>query len=145
MDDVIKKIDTAEKCAIFARNARERGREDLAQEALKHAINLKAAKHKAVTDAEKAALQAVYAYEETLRAKRGKNIRAHRTWQMIDRHGIIEAVERAVKRPTETPGYTSLVGMGLQDFAFEAVILRFPDVFSAEALAVSKARLADWA
>ena len=145
MDDVVKKIDTPEKCAIFARNARQRGREDLAQEALKHAIELKAAKHNAVTAAEKEALQAVYAYEETLRVKRGKNIRAIRTWQMIERHGIIEAVERAVKRPTETQGYTSLVSMGLQDFAFEAVILRFPDVFSSEAIAVSRARLADWA
>ena len=63
---------------------------------------------------------------------------------MIERHGIIKAVERAVNRPTETQGYTSLVEMGLEDFAFESVILRYPELFSDEAIAKSKQRLNAW-
>ena len=56
------------------------------------------------------------------------------TWQMIDRHGIIPAVERAVNRPYETAGYTALSEMGLEAYAFEAVIVRYPGLFSDEAV-----------
>ncbi|MDO9478487.1 MAG: hypothetical protein Q7L07_17400 [Pseudohongiella sp.] len=144
MDDRVKKIDSPEKCEIFAKNAIQRGRQDLANEALLRATELRAQSYGAVTQAEQEALQAIYAYEETLRAKNGKKTRATRTWQMIGRHGIIESVNRAVCRPVETQGYKALLKMGLADFAFEAVILRHPDVFSAEAVAVSRERLADW-
>jgi hypothetical protein len=41
-------------------------------------------------------------------------------------------------------GYTALVEMGLQDKAFEAVVLRHPDVFSAAAIRRSKERLRNW-
>jgi hypothetical protein len=36
-----------------------------------------------------------------------------------------------------------LVEMGLEEFAFEAVILRHPEVFSASAIEISKRRLAE--
>lgn len=144
MDDRIKKIDSPEKCEIFAKNALQKGRQDLANEALLRATELKAESYGATTKAEKEALQAIYAYEETLRAKNGKKTRATRTWQMIERHGIIESVNRAVCRPTETQGYKALLSMGLADFAFEAVILRYPGIFSPEAVKISKERLADW-
>ena len=144
MDDRVKKIDSPEKCEIFAQNAIQRGRPDLANEALLRATELRAQSYGAVTQAEKEALQAIYAYEETLRAKNGKKTRATRTWQMIGRHGIIESVNRAVCRPVETQGYKALLEMGLADFAFESVILRHPDIFSAEAVAVSRERLAEW-
>ena len=60
---------------------------------------------------------------------------------MIERHGILEAVERAVNRKEETVGYTSLVKMGLEDYAFEAVILRHPSFFSASAVQRSQERI----
>ena len=144
MDDRIRKIDSPDRCEIFAKNARAKGRDDLAKEALLRAVELRAVQHGATSEAEKEALQAVYAYEETLRAKNGKRTRANRTWQMINRHGIIESVNRAVCRPTETQGYRMLAEMGLADFAFEAVILRHPNVFSEDAVQVSKERLDQW-
>lgn len=52
---------------------------------------------------------------------------------MINRHGIIQAVERAVNRKTEPMGYQALVEMGMADLAFEAIVLRHPDLFSEEA------------
>lgn len=116
----------------------------MANEALLRATELRAESYGASTQAEKEALQAIYAYEETLRVKNGKKTRASRTWQMIERHGIIESVNRAVCRPTETPGYRALLNMGLGEFAFEAVILRYPEVFSTEAVEVSKERLSSW-
>ncbi|MDR0279414.1 MAG: hypothetical protein LBJ37_16165 [Paucimonas sp.] len=144
MDDRITKIDSPEKCEIFAKNAIKNGRQDLANEALLRATELRAESYGAATQAEKEALQAIYAYEETLRVKNGKKTRATRTWQMIERHGIIESVNRAVCRTAETQGYRALLDMGLGKFAFEAVILRFPEVFSTEAVQVSRERLSNW-
>lgn len=144
MDKRIKKLDTPKKCEIFAKNAIVHGRSDLALEANQRAIELRADEHNAETTAEIEALQAVYAYEELLFKKNGKRHRATRTWQMIQRHGIIEAVERAVKRDVVTQGYTMLVEMGLEKHAFEAVILRHQDDFSDEAISVSRSRLKEW-
>lgn len=144
MDARIQRLDTPNKCEIFARNATNHGRPDLAREANQRAVELRAEEHNAETTAEIEALQAVYAYEELLTKKNGRRTRANRTWQMIDRHGIIESVERAVKRSTAPQGYTLLADMGLEEYAFEAVILRHPEVFSDEAIRVSKERLAEW-
>ena len=60
---------------------------------------------------------------------------------MIAKHGIIQAVERVVSRPSEAKGYTALVKMGMEDKAFEAVVLRHPRVFSAMAVERSRERL----
>jgi len=144
MDDKVKKLNTPEKCEIFAKNCLERGRKDLALQAKARAVQLRAAAYGAQTDAEREALEAVYAYEEVLSIKNGKKTRAGRTWQMISRHGIIGAVERAVNRPTETQGYKALVEMGLEDYAFENVILRHPSQFSEEACNISKVRIEQW-
>lgn len=144
MDKRIEKLKTPEKCAIFARNATDRNRPDLAEQARKRAVQLSAESLGAESEAEKEALQAVFAYEEVLTKKNGKRTRASRTWQMINRHGIIKAVERAVNRNAETQGYTALVEMGLEEFAFEAVILRHPGLFSKEAVLRSRARLRKW-
>ena len=59
------------------------------------------------------------------------------------RHGIIGAAERAVNRPTETSGYRALVEMRLEEYAFEAVILRHLRVLSAEAVECSRQRLGE--
>lgn len=144
MDDRVKKIDTPEKCEIFAKNCVEHGREDLAQEAKERAVQLRAEAYGAETQAEREALEAVYAYEEVLSTKNGKKTRAGRTWQMITRHGIIGAVERAVNRPTETQGYTALVEMSLENYAFENVILRHPCLFSEQAVQISRERIEQW-
>jgi len=144
MDERVKKIKTPEGCEIFARNALERNRPDLAAETKRRAVELRAGLYGAKSEAENEAIQAVYAYEEVLTKKNGKKTTASRTWQMIKRHGIIEAVERAVNRRNEAQGYTALVEMGLEDFAFEAVILRHPKLFSDDAVARSKERLSEW-
>ena len=141
MDKRVEKLKTPEQCARFARNAIDKDRPDLAEQARKRAVQLRADTLGAKSEAEKEALQAVFAYEEVLTRKNGKRTRASRTWQMIDRHGIIEAVERAVNRTNEPQGYTALVEMGLEEYAFEAVILRHPSVFSKKAVLHSQARL----
>ena len=144
MDDRVKKLDTPAKCETFARNCIERGRQDLAQEAKARAVQLRAEEHGAETDAEREALEAIYAYEEVLSANRGKKTRASRTWQMINRHGITDAVERALNRPTDAQGYQALVDLGLEEYSFENVVLRYPGVFSEQALEIAGERLEHW-
>ncbi|MDO5770296.1 MAG: hypothetical protein Q4P13_12400 [Psychrobacter sp.] len=144
MDDRIRNLDTPKKCEIFAKNALFKNREDLAKQAKERAIELKAEAYGAETLAEQEALKAVYAYEEVLGANNGKKTRASRTWPMIQKYGIINAVERAVNRKVETKGYTALVEMGLEAYAFEAVILRYPHQFSEDAVEISRQRMREW-
>jgi hypothetical protein len=105
-------------------------------------IQQRAALRNPASDAEREALEAIFAYEQALSQIRGKKLRASRTWQMIERHGILPAVERIVQRDIETAGYRALVEMGLEEMAFEAVVLRHPNVFTPEARRASAARLA---
>ena len=93
---------------------------------------------------EKEALQAVYAYEEILAQKNVKRTRASRTWQMINRHGILRAIELAVDRESDATGYLTLVEMDMTDLAFEAVVLRHPANFSSKTVERARQRLQDW-
>ncbi len=144
MDPRVSKLKTVAECETFAVNARERNAPELADQARKRAVQIRAESHGAKDDVERECLQAVYAYEEVLTAKKGTGKRqpASRTWQMIKRHGIIPAVERVVTKREVSSGFTALAEMGLMDYAFEAVILRHPETFSEEAIAMSRQRLA---
>lgn len=141
MHEAVKRLTTFDECEEFARLVQNRDPE-LAIQARRRAVELRAAGHGAQTVVENELLKAVYAYEEALSVKRGRRTPATRTWQMIKRHGIIGAAERAVNRTRETSGYTVLAEIGMRDFAFEAVIMRHPDSFSAEAVARSRERIA---
>ena len=141
MDDRVKKLKTPAECERFEANAKALGRDDLVVQARQRRVELRADAYGSKTEAERACVQAVYAYEETLAEKKGKRTRATRTWQMIERHGIIGAVERAVDRPDGTAGFTALKEVGLDNFAFEAVVLRYPDLFSESAVTRSRERM----
>jgi hypothetical protein len=143
MDEKVARLKTPEECERFAKNVQAK-HPTLAKEARRRAVELRAALYGAKNAAELEALKAVYAYEEVLTAKNGKRTSASRTWHMIKRHGIIGAVERAVNREAETSGYTALLEMGMQDLAFEAVIVRYPELFSSEAVERAKTRVEEW-
>lgn len=144
MDERVAKLKTPAECECFAKNARERDRPDLADEARKRAVALRAEAYGTTSNAERQCLKAIYAYEEVLTARNGRKTKASRTWQMLKRYGILGAVERAVNRPEEAVGYTALLEMGLQEYAFEAVVVHYPDLFSSEAVQRSRARLDEW-
>src|SRR5688500_10743167 len=100
MDERVARLKTPEDCEQFALNVQAR-LPDLARDARRRAVELRAASHGVTAAVEREALAAVYAYERVLSERRGKKVRASRTWQMIERHGIIEAVERAVNRDSD--------------------------------------------
>ena len=122
----------------------QKGRDDLALDAKRRAIELRTAQHGTVSDAERDCLMAIYAYEEILTAKHGKRTRASRTWQMIKRRGILLAIEQVVDRPDGTAGFSALKDAGLENFAFETVVLRYPDSFSRSAIERARERMEDF-
>jgi len=144
MEDRVKKFKTVRECENFEKNATRLNRPELAQQARLRMMEIKAEAKGAISIVEKESLQAIFAYEQVLSKRHGKPTRAGRTWPMISKHGIIGGVERVVNRPVESTGYTSLAEMGLEDFAFEAVILRHPNEFSDEAVEISRQRMAEW-
>lgn len=117
---------------------------DLADGARKMAVELQAKGQCAEPGAEQASLQAIFAYEEVLSKKNGRRTVASRTWQIVNRHGILEAVERVVNRDNGVSNYIALVNMGLQEFVFEAVVLKYSELFSKEAVERSRQRMQDW-
>ena len=133
-------LKTPEDCEQVAVNV-EAKQPAFAVAARRKAIEINASTHKPTTAAEEHSLQAVYAYERVMTLDRGRKTRATRHWRMIDKVGIIATMESIVKSPTQSAGYQALVKMGMQDMSFEAVVLRHPDVFSAEAVAQSKQSL----
>lgn len=141
MDARILKLKTPEECDVFRKNAIERGNRELAMEARKRKVQIKAENYGELTEVERECIEAVYAYEEVLSEKRGRTQPASRTWPMIAKYGVIETVERVVNREADAIGYTTLVDMGLKEYAFEAVILRHPEAFSTEAVEHSKQRM----
>jgi len=143
MNEKLSKLTTPEECEQLALNVEKRDPR-LARDARRKAVELRAAAYGAKSEVEREALEAIYAYEKALSEKRGKNVRASRTWQMIKRHGIIGTIERAVNRQVDAAGYKTLVAMGMQDFAFEAVVCRHPEVFTPEAVKRSQDRLNEW-
>lgn len=141
MDNILPTLTTPEACENFEKMALDRDRPDLATGARKRAIELRASERRPKNEVERECWVAIYAYERVLSQARGRNIRAARTLQMIRRHGMIETVERTVKRKDDPTGYTRLVDLGLQDYSFEAVVLRHPNAFSNHAVERSKERL----
>jgi hypothetical protein len=142
-DERIARLKTPKDCEQFAINVEARGKPELALAARRRGIELEASARNASTPVEHEALQAVLAYERALSKGAGKKIKAARTWQMIERRGIIPAVEHIVSQRKDAKGYTVLVQMGMEDMAFEAVVLRHPEAFSEEAIEQSKTRLGE--
>jgi len=86
-------------------------------------------------------LKALYKYEEILSEKNNKKTRASRTWQMINRYGLISAVERVVNKKADAQGYKVLVERGFKALTFEAVISKYPEAFSKEVVEQANKRL----
>lgn len=142
MDDKVTRLKTPGECAIFIENVGAKF-PDLAAQARRRSVELRASSKGATNDAEREALEAIYAVEEVMTQRNGKKTHASRTWQSIQRHGILQTVERVVARNKPTDAYEALVTMGMDDFTFEAVVTRHPEHFAPETLAIAKQRLAE--
>jgi len=141
MDERIARLTTPKDARTFAKNAAERGRPDLETEALDHARTLQALQEGHTSPAQQAIATALYAYEEAQSQLKGRTFRANRTRQMIANRGALAAAERMVLNRRPSQGYEVLEEAGLQELSFEAIIVRFPNEFSSQAVRAAQARL----
>ena len=141
IDARVLKMKTPEDCENLARNA-EKQHPEVAKQARRRAVELRATAYGAKSDAEREALEAIFAVEEVGSTK-SRRAHASRTWQSIRRHGILPTVERVVSRARPTEGYAALVEAGMHDFTFEAVVLRHSSLFALETVERAKQRTSE--
>jgi hypothetical protein len=113
----------------------------LAGDARRRAAELRAARHGVGSDVERAALTAVYAYEQALLAKHGKRVRATYTWRMIRKYGVLPTFEKLVGRARATSGFETLAAMGMSDLAYESVVLKYREAFDPAVVARANERI----
>ena len=131
MHELVSRINDPELCYVFARNARRNGHPELALQAYRRAVDLRAQQHEAASDAEAAALRAIYAYEEALSYGRGKRTRATGTWQLVNRHGLLGALSKRLSSGKLEDVQPILAELGMEDYSFGAVYAAHQQDFQA--------------
>lgn len=121
MHELVLRIKQPELCYVFADNATKRGHEELALQAYRRAVDLRAEAHADVTDAERLALKSFYAYEEALSWGQRKRKRATGTWQMVKRDGILETLRKRLDSKHADEARDALKTLKLEDYSFQAV------------------------
>ena len=121
MHELVERIKEPELCYVFARNASKRGHPELALQAYRRAVDLRAEQHGTETEAEFAAARAIYAYEEALGYSKGKRTRATGTWQMVNRFGLLAAIRKRIESRSGDDMLPVLTELGMEDYCFDAV------------------------
>lgn len=129
MHELVMRIKEPELCYVFGANAIRRGHPELALQAQRRAVDLRAESHEPDSEAERAALRAIYAYEEALSHAKGKRTRATGTWQMVKRYGLFEAIQRRLDGRKSEDMSDSLKALGMADYSFETVRDAYPEAF----------------
>ncbi|MEH6634008.1 MAG: hypothetical protein V7700_00760 [Halioglobus sp.] len=129
MHELVLRINEPELCYVFARNATRRGHPELALQAYRRAVDLRAALHETDSAAELSALRAIYAYEEALSFNKGKRTRATGTWQLVNRHGVLPALSKRLQSSDLDEVTPVLKELGMEDYSFNAVREAYPNDF----------------
>jgi hypothetical protein len=129
MHELVTRIKDPQLCYVFAKNAKRNGHPELALQAYRWAVDLRARQHTVSCPAEEAALRAIYAYEEALSHSRGKRTRATGTWQLVNRLGVLPAVKKRMQSRNGDEVEPVLEQLGMADYSFSAVHSAYPEVF----------------
>jgi hypothetical protein len=129
MHELVMRIKDPDLCAVFAENAVKRGHPELATQALRRAVDLRAEDYGTTSPAELAAVRAIYAYEAALTFNKGKRTRATGTWQMVSRQGIFAAIAKRMEGRNAVDLTPALDELGMADYSFTAVRDLYPEAF----------------
>jgi len=133
MHELVKRIKDPKLCYVFAKNAISRGHPQLAMQAYRRAVDLRTEQHETHSEAEKAAVRSIYAYEEALSYRKGKRTRATGTWQMVSRKGLFCALVQRSESPN-TPDVTPILKeLGMEDYSFAATMEAHSQAFMEQA------------
>ena len=133
MHELVTRIKEPDLCYVFARNATSRGHPELALQAHRRAVDLRTEQHGVESEAELAAVRAIYAYEEALSYNKGKRTRATGTWQLVNRHGLLTALSKRLESRNADEMNSTLQELGMEDYTFEAVSKAYPELFQKQA------------
>jgi len=131
MHELVTRIKDPGLCYVFAKNATRRGHPELALQAYRRAVDLRAESHPTAVEAERAAVRAIYAYEEALGYMKGKRTRATGTWQLARRHGPMAAVKKRLDSGDGNAVVPALKALGMEDYSFAVVLKDYPEAFDA--------------
>jgi hypothetical protein len=129
MHELVLRINEPELCYVFAKNATRRGHPELAVQAYRRAVDLRAEQHTEASGAELSALRAIYAYEEALSFNKGKRTRATGTWQLVNRYGVLPALSKRLQSRDHEEVLPVLKELGMEDYSFNAVCEAHPEAF----------------
>jgi hypothetical protein len=134
MHDLVKRINDPQLCYVFAKNAANRGHPELAIQSYRRAVDLRTLKYETHSEAEEAAVRAIYAYEEALSYAKGKRTRATGTWQLVNRKGLLPALAQRIESRTTPDVLPVLEKLGMADYSFAATMKAHPKAFEAAAV-----------
>lgn len=120
-------------------NAKERGRHDIWREAFRRLCALEGLDQ--ADQLHREFYETLAAYEELLTEKNGRVTKATRTRQKLKNKGVVQCLEEWAIDTTPTAGFEVLVKNGLAELTGEYLVLKYPDRFSALAVASARARL----
>ena len=129
MHELVLRINDPDKCYVFARNATRNGHPELALQAHRRAVDLRADAYEVTSEAEHAAVRSIFAYEEALGYAKGKRTRATGTWQMVSRSGLMAAVAKRLESRGGEDVSATLKELGMEDYSFRAVSEAYPEAF----------------
>ena len=118
----------------------ERLREDKVVKRCKKRI-FEIAGNEGKTEIEIRLFQALAAYEEILREKHNKAVRANYTKRKIQNKGAIQTLTDWALDKKVTPGFEALVSQGLEDFTGEKIVIDFAEEFPVEVVELASIKL----
>lgn len=126
----VANIKTLQGCLNLEFNATKNGHLGLAIAARHQYVELAASAEQSESAVERAGYECLAACELAKLRKHKRNTPCTRTRSMIKRNGMIKTIESIVGRPNQSAGYDILEEMGLLEFTFERVVVKFESLFT---------------
>ena len=134
--DNVHEATNLEKIRSLMANAERLGEDELVKKCKKRIFEIAGNEYE--TEIEKRLFQALAAYEEILREKHDKAIRANYTKRKIKNKGVIQTLTDWALDKKVTPGFEALVSQGLEDFTGEKIVIDFAEEFPVEVVEAAK-------
>ena len=134
--DNVHEATNLEKIRSLMANAERLGEDELVKKCKKRIFEI--AGNECETEIEKRLFQALAAYEEILREKHNKAVRANYTKRKIQNKGAIQTLTDWALDKKVTPGFEALVSQGLEDFTGEKIVIDFAEEFPVEVVEAAK-------
>ena len=137
--DNVHEATNLEKIRSLMANADRLGEDELVKKCKKRIFEI--AGNEGKTEIEIRLFQALAAYEEILREKHNKAVRANYTKRKIKNKGAIQTLTDWALDKKVTPGFEALVSQGLEDFTGEKIVIDFAEEFPVEVVESASIKL----